>query len=105
VNLSGIIKGIFSIPALFKKPSVKVWLPLYLINCLFNLIFDKYLVKTGKLKYPIKLIPKMKLRINFVYDFFGLPLYFNMVLSINLSFQPEGNNKKIIHLCCSSSSI
>jgi hypothetical protein len=71
--ISGIITGIFSIPTLFKKPSVKVWLPLYLINCLFNLIFDKYLVKTGKLKYPIKLIPKKKLRINFVYDFLVCP--------------------------------
>jgi hypothetical protein len=73
VNLSGIITGIFSIPTLFKKPSVKVWLPLYLINCLFNLIFDKYLVNTGKVKYPIKLIPKKKLRINFVYDFLVCP--------------------------------
>jgi hypothetical protein len=71
--ISGIITGILSIPTLFKKPSVKVWLPLYLINCLFNFIFDKYLVKTGKIKYPIKLIPKKKLRINFVYDFLVCP--------------------------------
>ena len=63
-----IIFGILSFPTLFKKPSVKIWLPLFLINCLIIWIFDKVLVETKQVKYPIRFITK-NFKINVVYDF------------------------------------
>ncbi|MBU8906181.1 CBO0543 family protein [Desertibacillus haloalkaliphilus] len=68
----GIIFGICSIPTLFKKPSVKTWLPLFLINCLVNYIFDKTLVETKQIKYPKRALPNIT-KINILYDFFICP--------------------------------
>ncbi|MFC0470884.1 CBO0543 family protein [Halalkalibacter kiskunsagensis] len=68
----GIVFGIFSIITLFEKPSVKIWFPLYVINCLVNYIFDKVLVETKQVKYPIRLLPKI-FKINVVYDYLVCP--------------------------------
>jgi hypothetical protein len=69
----GLLFGLFSIPTLFKKPSIKLWLPLYLINCIINYLFNKYLVESNKLKYPKKLISKKITNINVSYDIFVCP--------------------------------
>ncbi|ARK30720.1 CBO0543 family protein [Halalkalibacter krulwichiae] len=62
----GFIFGIISIITLFKKPSVKIWFPLYIINCIVNYIFDKILVETKQVEYPIRFMPKT-FKINVVY--------------------------------------
>ncbi|WP_425541785.1 CBO0543 family protein [Bacillus carboniphilus] len=69
---SGFLFGILSFPTLFKKPSYKIWLPLYLINCIINYIFNAVLVRTKKLKYPVRAVPKI-FKINSTYDFFVCP--------------------------------
>ncbi|WP_026583714.1 CBO0543 family protein [Bacillus sp. J33] len=69
IVISGIIFGIISFPSLFKKPSAKVWLPLIVTSGLVNYLFDKTLVKTGKVKYPVRLFPRLT-KINIAYDFF-----------------------------------
>ncbi|MCL7749043.1 CBO0543 family protein [Halalkalibacter alkaliphilus] len=69
----GIIFGILSFPTLFKRPSVKFWLPLFIVDGLVNYAFDKTLVKTKKLKYPVRFLPK-KFEINVIYDFLVCPI-------------------------------
>lgn len=69
---SGVVFGIVSIPSLFRKPSFKIWLPLYLINCIINYLFNKALVQTKQLKYPVRGFPK-QFKINTIYDFFVCP--------------------------------
>jgi len=69
---SGGVFGIVSIPSLFRKPSFKIWLPLYLINCIFNYLFNKALVETNQLKYPVRGFPK-HFKINAIYDFLVCP--------------------------------
>ncbi|MDT8860551.1 hypothetical protein N0O92_09920 [Alkalihalobacillus sp. MEB130] len=68
----GIIFGMISTITLFKKPSVKIWFPLYLINCIVNYVFDKSLVETKQVSYPVRFQPKM-FKINVVYDFLVCP--------------------------------
>ncbi|MBT2686662.1 hypothetical protein J7I93_00530 [Bacillus sp. ISL-47] len=72
IVIAGIIFGILSFPTLFKKPSAKTWLPLFLASCLVNYFFDSVLVRTGKVKYPIRLFPRLT-KINIAYDFFVCP--------------------------------
>ena len=68
----GIIFGFVSFITLFKKPSYKIWLPLYILNCVVNYLFDKTLVITGQVKYPIRFWPNFT-RINVVYDYLVCP--------------------------------
>ncbi|MDG5789269.1 hypothetical protein QA612_17555 [Evansella sp. AB-P1] len=63
-----IVFGILAIPTLFRKPSWKLWVPYFLLNGVLNHLFDAILVKTGKLKYPVRFLPR-KFKINFVYDY------------------------------------
>ncbi len=72
ILIAGIIFGLVSIPTLFKKPSVKLWLPLFIVDGLVNYAFDKTLVKTKQLKYPVRFLPR-KFQINVVYDFLVCP--------------------------------
>ncbi|MGM0903878.1 MAG: CBO0543 family protein [Bacillota bacterium] len=68
----GMTFGILSFPTLFKKPSGKIWFILYLINCLVNWIFDKILVETKQVTYPVRFLPKI-FKINVIYDFLVCP--------------------------------
>jgi hypothetical protein len=72
IIIFGFIFGLFSFKTLSKAPSIKIWLPLYIMNCLVNYIFDKSLVKANKVKYPVRLLPKYT-KINVVYDFLVCP--------------------------------
>ncbi|MRG86987.1 CBO0543 family protein [Salinibacillus xinjiangensis] len=71
IILFGIIFGVASFPTLLKKSS-PIWLPLYFINCIVNFIFDKILVETKQVKYPVRFLPKL-FKINIVYDFLVCP--------------------------------
>ncbi|MFC0562317.1 CBO0543 family protein [Halalkalibacter alkalisediminis] len=68
----GIFFGLLSTVTLFKKPSVKSWLPLYSLKCFTHYIFDKILVETKQVKYPIRFLPKV-FKINVIYDFLVCP--------------------------------
>jgi hypothetical protein len=68
----GMVFGFISFFTLFKRPTVKVWLPLYLTNCLFNYLFDKVLVETKQVAYPIRFSPSF-LKINVIYDLLVCP--------------------------------
>ncbi|MBM7573326.1 CBO0543 family protein [Aquibacillus albus] len=68
----GIVFGVLAFPTLFRKPSAKIWIPLYLCNCIVNYLFDMALVKTKKVMYPIRFLPKI-FKINVVYDFLVCP--------------------------------
>jgi len=72
IILCGILFGTLSIPSLFRNPSPKIWVPLYILNCVINYCFDITLVKTNKVRYPVRLFPKFT-KINIVYDFFVCP--------------------------------
>ena len=72
INILGIIFGIIAFPSLFRNPSVKLWLPLFLINGFNNHLFNKVLVTTKKLKYPVRLFPK-RFKINVIYDYLVCP--------------------------------
>jgi hypothetical protein len=69
---SGIIFGIVSFPTLFRKRPRKLWVSLFLINCIVNYAFNKSLVTTKKIKYPVRFLPKI-FKINFVYDYLVCP--------------------------------
>ncbi|MBM7660350.1 hypothetical protein JOC85_001117 [Bacillus mesophilus] len=64
---AGIVSSILSFPTLFKHPSYKLWIPFFIWNGFVNVLFNSYLVKTNKVTYPIRFMPKI-LKINIVYD-------------------------------------
>jgi len=68
----GIAFGILAFPTLFKKPNTKIWISLFLLNGLNNFLFDLVLVKTKKIKYPVRLLPKI-FKVNIVYDLLVCP--------------------------------
>ncbi|MBD3843195.1 MAG: hypothetical protein IE909_15205 [Campylobacterales bacterium] len=68
----GVVFGLVSFPSLFRKPSYKIWLPLYLLTSITNYLFNKVLVETKQLKYPVRGFPK-KFKINAIYDFLVCP--------------------------------
>lgn len=69
---SGIIFGLLASPTLLKKPTPNIWILLYFTNCIINYLFDKALIKTNKVSYPVRLFPNVT-KINIVYDFFVCP--------------------------------
>lgn len=68
----GILLGIIFFPTLFKRPTYKLWVPFFLWNGLVNVMLDTYLVKTNKVKYPVRFKPR-KFKINIIYDVFICP--------------------------------
>ncbi|GAE25598.1 hypothetical protein JCM9140_1601 [Halalkalibacter wakoensis JCM 9140] len=68
----GVVFGLVSSFTLFKRPSSKLWISLYLSNCLFNYLFDKSLVETKQIEYPVRFKPKI-FKINVIYDFLVCP--------------------------------
>lgn len=72
IIVTGILFGVFSFPTLFRKPTSKVWIPFYLINCAINYILDKILIEQKVIEYPVRFLPKV-FNINFVYDFLVCP--------------------------------
>ncbi|OIJ12627.1 hypothetical protein BKP35_10595 [Anaerobacillus arseniciselenatis] len=72
ILIFGVTFGLFSFPTLFRKPGAHLWLPLFIINGIVNLIFDKILIETKQVKYPVRLLPKI-FKINIIYDLLVCP--------------------------------
>ncbi|WP_246938594.1 CBO0543 family protein [Bacillus pinisoli] len=68
----GIIFGILAFPTLFKRPSNKLWVSLFIINGIFNHVLDRILITTKKLKYPKRFLPRI-FKVNVVYDYLVCP--------------------------------
>lgn len=68
----GILFGIILFPTLFRSPSYKLWIPFFIWNGLVNHLFNLILVKSKKIRYPIRFMPKV-FDINFVYDYLVCP--------------------------------
>ncbi|MRH41312.1 hypothetical protein GH741_01325 [Aquibacillus halophilus] len=71
IRLAIILSVLFT-PTLFRHPSAKLWIPFFLLNGFVNHCFNKILVTTNKVKYPIRFKPKI-FKINFVYDYLICP--------------------------------
>lgn len=72
ILMFGTVLGIFSFPTLFRKPGSQIWLPLFIINGIVNIIFDKILIETNQVKYPVRFLPKL-FKINIIYDLLVCP--------------------------------
>jgi len=72
ILIVGTLFGIMSFPTLFRKPSSHIWLPLFVINGVVNLIFDKILIETKQVKYPVRFLPKV-FKVNIIYDLLVCP--------------------------------
>ena len=72
ILIFGVTLGILSFPTLFRKPGSQLWLPLFIINSIVNLIFDKILIETKQVKYPVRFLPKI-FKVNIIYDLLVCP--------------------------------
>lgn len=69
---TSIILSVLFIPTLFKRPSVKLWVPFFIFNGAINVLIDSYLVSNNYLKYPKRFVHN-KFKINIVYDILICP--------------------------------
>jgi hypothetical protein len=61
-------------PLLFRKPSIKDWLLVYLFNALTNGIIDNFLTSSNIVKYPVRLFQKTT-KTHYLFDFLLYPTF------------------------------
>lgn len=67
------ITCIGSIPFIFKKPKLNMWLIVFFSKGVLSSLIDTYVVKKGYIKYPTRPLPKA-FDINILYDYLFFPL-------------------------------
>lgn len=55
-----------------RKPPIKEWLMVFLLNAVTNGLLDKVIVSINKLKYPTRLLPKI-FKTNILFDYLLYP--------------------------------
>ncbi|MGF2615804.1 hypothetical protein FZC84_06950 [Rossellomorea vietnamensis] len=70
--------GILSFMNILRKPPIKDWLIIFLVKGYISSILDKFVVKKGYIKYPVKLINLFDT--SFIFDYLLFPIscvYYN----------------------------
>ncbi|MDA8333732.1 MAG: hypothetical protein M0Z41_01895 [Peptococcaceae bacterium] len=65
--------GLAVLPLLLRKPPVKMWSLMYVANGVSSDIINRFLVKSGRLEYPVRLAPKLFAN-SVLYDYVICPL-------------------------------
>lgn len=65
--------GLAMMPMVIRRSHFKIWSAIYIANAVTSHIMDRFLVDAKRLKYPVRLAPKI-FKINIVYDYFICPL-------------------------------
>ncbi|MBM7553482.1 CBO0543 family protein [Thalassobacillus pellis] len=67
------ISGLLVMPFLFRRPPIKDWLIVYLLNAFTNGLIDKFVVHYGMVRYPVRAMKRV-FDINILFDFLVYPL-------------------------------
>ncbi|WP_426895877.1 CBO0543 family protein [Rossellomorea vietnamensis] len=71
--------GLLSFMNILRKPPIKDWLIIFLVKGYISSILDKFVVKKGYIKYPLKLIKIFDT--SFIFDYLLFPItcvYYNL---------------------------
>ncbi len=87
-----------SIPLLFRKPKLNVWLTVFFLKGVISSIIDNIVVKSGRVKYPVRPLSKI-FDINILYDYLFFPML--SVLWVRMSYNAKPLTMVIQSLCFS----
>jgi hypothetical protein len=71
--------GLLSFMNILRKPPIKDWLIIFLVKGYISSILDKFVVKKGYIKYPVKLVKIFDT--SFIFDYLLFPItcvYYNL---------------------------
>ncbi|MGC5326897.1 CBO0543 family protein [Brevibacillus sp. SYSU BS000544] len=87
-----------SIPFLFRKPKLNVWLTVFFMKGVLASIIDNIVVNSGRVKYPVRPLSKT-FDINILFDYLLFPLL--SVLWVRMSYNVKPLTMVIQSLCFS----
>lgn len=93
-----LIACIVSIPFLFRKPKLNVWITTFFMKGVLSSLIDTIVVKTGRVSYPTRPIPKI-FKINILFDYLFFPLL--SVLWVRWSYKVKPSTMILQSLCFS----